>query len=490
MRPHDAGSGVIGNAILRTRLRILLAITFHRPLSEGMFRFLFVFLCSCALATAVDLPKNIVLIMADDLGIEGLGCYGGTSYSTPNLDRMAADGLRFTRAYSQPLCTPTRLEIMTGRYNQRNWQSFGILPKGERTFGHLMQAFGYKTCISGKWQLTSYDPPDFPGAEKRRGTGTPPDQAGFDAWSLHHARHTEDKGSRYANPTFERNGELHRDVMGAYGEDLSVDFLLDFMKAHRDEPMFIYYPMALPHWPMTPTPDSRVWENESRRLEESTEYFPDMVAYMDKMVGRVIDGIAGLELATDTLILFYSDNGTDRRITSDFRGQPIPGGKGEPTQNGIRVPLIARWPGHLQPGVCDDLVDPSDFVPTLADLAEKPLPQDWNADGVSFAPRLLGTTPKPRDWCFFWYDPRPGWDKDKFGRHIFALDTQFKLFSDGRLYRIDDEGFKEELLDSAALDEQATAAQAKLRSVIDDQLSGPLSETAVNEVDAFGNPVQ
>ena len=154
------------------------------------------------------LPKKIVLIMADDIGLEGLGCYGGSDYKTPRLDQLAAEGLRFTHAYSQPLCSPTRLEIMTGRENHRNWKYFGILPPEEKTFGHLMQSFGYRTCISGKWQLQSYDPPDFPNAEKRRGTGMHPKDAGFHEYSLFHSLHTEDKGSRYANPTFLRNYHL------------------------------------------------------------------------------------------------------------------------------------------------------------------------------------------------------------------------------------------------------------------------------------------
>ena len=179
------------------------------------------------------LPKKIVLIMADDIGLEGLGCYGGSDYKTPRLDQLAAEGLRFTHAYSQPLCSPTRLEIMTGRENHRNWKYFGILPPEEKTFGHLMQSFGYRTCISGKWQLQSYDPPDFPNAEKRRGTGMHPKDAGFHEYSLFHSLHTEDKGSRYANPTFLRNGKLHKNVEGKYGEDLAVDFLLDFLKKEQ-----------------------------------------------------------------------------------------------------------------------------------------------------------------------------------------------------------------------------------------------------------------
>ncbi|MDB4702896.1 sulfatase-like hydrolase/transferase, partial [Akkermansiaceae bacterium] len=127
-------------------------------------RVFIVLACSALLSLAERpmLPKKIVLIMADDIGLEGLGCYGGSDYKTPRLDQLAAEGLRFTHAYSQPLCSPTRLEIMTGRENHRNWTCFGILPPEERTFGHLMQSFGYRTCISGKWQLQSYDPPDFP----------------------------------------------------------------------------------------------------------------------------------------------------------------------------------------------------------------------------------------------------------------------------------------------------------------------------------------
>ena len=126
--------------------------------------FLILFLPYLALAK----QPNVLLIMADDIGIEGFGCYGGTSYETPQIDKLAKGGLRFTHAYSQPLCTPTRIQIMTGRYNHRNWSYFGILDPAEKTFGHMMKEAGYKTCISGKWQLQSYDPPDFPNAERRR----------------------------------------------------------------------------------------------------------------------------------------------------------------------------------------------------------------------------------------------------------------------------------------------------------------------------------
>lgn len=440
---------------------------------------------------AQHFPKNIVLIMADDIGIEGFGCYGGESWKTPRIDRLAARGLRFTHAYSQPLCTPTRLEIMTGRENHRNWQCFGVLPPNARTFGHLMQGFGYRTCIAGKWQLQSYDPPDFPNADRRRGTGMHARDAGFDAYSLFHAEHTEDKGSRYANPTYLRDGRLYEAVDGKYGEDLSVDFILDFMLEHRESPMFVYYPMALPHWPMVPTPISGAWQTPSQRLEESTDYFPDMVAYMDQLVGRLVDGIAKLGLEGDTLVLFYSDNGTDRRIVSRFRGRDVHGGKNTTRQTGIRVPLIAYWPGKIEAGTCSDLVEASDFVPTLAALAGRVVPDEWECDGFSFMPALFGLpNSAARDWAFFWYDPRPGWDKDQFSRSIFALDHNHKLFSDGTMYDISGTGLREERLDPKQLTDPQKVSQNKLRQVIDTMMRGQLSSTAKQEVNAFGDPVR
>lgn len=448
--------------------------------------FSFAFFCSAAFAE----KPNILLIMADDLGIEGLSCYGSESYQTPNLDALAKGGMRFTHAYSQPLCTPTRVQIMTGKYNHRNWLYFGILRPEERTFGHLMQEAGYETCIAGKWQLYSYDPPDFPNAERRRSSGMKVEDAGFDEWSLFHSRQTEDKGSRYGNPSFDRNGELIGPVEGSYGPDTSVEFLLEFMKREREEPFFAYFAMSLPHWPMVPTPDSEEWEDPSRRLEESTDYFPDMVAYMDKVVGQLVDGLDEAGLREETLILFYSDNGTDTKITTKFRGEEIRGGKASPLQTGIRVPLIANWPGTVKPGsVRDDLIDASDFLPTLAELGQATIPSDWEIDGMSFAKTLTEGQDFAGKEAFFWYDPRPGWDKDRFSRHIFALDHHYKLFSDGRFFEISGEGFREEPLPDGALSDAQKQAKTRLQSVIDDRMSGTVSDAARMEVDAYGDPV-
>src|SRR5688572_12513695 len=210
-------------------------------------------------ADAKATRPNILLILADDLGAEALGCYGGLDYRTPHLDRLAATGTCFTHAYAQPLCTPTRLQLLTGKYNQRNWIAFGIMDPKERTIGHFMREGGYRTCLAGKWQFFSYDPPDYPGAAERRGIGMKIEHAGFDAYSVWHAFHTEDKGSRYANPTVYQNGRFLEGTAGNYGEDIWVDFLADFMDRNRDRPVFACYTMALPHWPMVPTPHSKDW---------------------------------------------------------------------------------------------------------------------------------------------------------------------------------------------------------------------------------------
>lgn len=464
--------------------------------SDNIYRMLRLFLafaCLLSLLSTGDASEkpNILFIMADDVGIEGLSCYGSDSYQTPHLDRLAAEGMRFTHAYSQPLCTPTRVQLMTGKYNQRNWLYFGILDPKERTFGHLMQDAGYKTCIAGKWQLQSYDPPDWPNADRRRGTGMKVADAGFDEWSLYHSWETEDKGSRYANPSFDRNGELSEELTGQYGPDTSVEFLLNSFERYSDEPLFAYYAMALPHWPMVPTPDSEEWKDESRRLEESTDYFPDMVHYMDKVVGQLVDGLDKIGQRENTIVIFYSDNGTDARVTSQFRGEAIPGGKASPRQTGVRVPLIANWPGKIKAGqVSNDLVDASDFLPTFADLAGISLPEDWVHDGISLDPALFGKAGPKREMAFFWYDPRPGWDKERFSRHIFTLNHDYKLFSDGRLYDVRGEGLREELLDVYSLTEDQKRNRDALAAYMQEKMSVPLSDSAKIVVDAFGDPLE
>jgi arylsulfatase A-like enzyme len=430
-------------------------------------------LCVLALVPAAGAATrpNILLILADDLGLEGLGCYGGLDYRTPRLDRLAATGARFTHAFAQPLCTPTRLQLMTGKYNHRNWVAFGLMDPKEKTIGHFMRDAGYRTCIAGKWQFWSYDPPDYPGAAERRGRGMRIEDAGFDAYSVWHAFHTEAKGSRYADPTVYQNGEFLRNTAGKYGEDIWIDFISDYLDRNRDHPVFAYYPMALPHWPMVPTPASADWRDPAQRLVEATRHFKDMVEYMDTAVGRLLARLDALKLRENTVVLFYSDNGTDLRITSRTRQGVVKGGKGLTTANGINVPLIANWPGRIPGGVVlPDLVDSTDFLPTIAELAGTALPGDWGADGVSFAPRLLGQPGKPREWAFFWHDPRPGWDKENRTRQIFALDHRFKFYSDGRFFDVVEDAAETAPLLPDKLSPAQRAGRARLEQVIARQL--------------------
>lgn len=411
---------------------------------------------------------NLVFILADDLGYETVECMGGESYKTPHLNRLAAEGLRMNRAYAMPLCTNSRIQLMTGKYNFRNWKAFGILDPSEPSFGRLLQKAGYKTCIAGKWQLTSYDPPDYPGASLRRNTGTHPSQAGFDEYSLWHVGHTESKGSRYADPLIVENGIERRDTEGKYGPDLWTDFINDFMVRHQEQPFFVYYSMALPHNPMVPTPDSPEWQDPANRNRDETPFAADMIEYTDKMVGKVVDQIDALGLSRDTLIIFYSDNGTNYRVTSTYRGQMVRGGKGKGSELGIRVPAIVRWTGKVKPGgVSEALFDTVDVLPTLLDAAgaSELCPKD--VDGYSFVSHFTESIRGPRQSVLIHQDPRPGWDKDRFDLIRLALDERFKLYDDGRLFDLREDPFERVAQMIGSDDALRSQHRQQLQSVLD-----------------------
>ena len=400
---------------------------------------------------------NIVLIMADDMGFECLSCYGSTTYQTPALDDLASRGIRFSHCYSTPLCTPSRVEIMTGQYNFRNYEAFAYLNPEETTFGNLLKNAGYATCISGKWQLSK--------------DNSMPAHFGFEEhclWNMTEFPNGEGR-RRYANPVLERNQELisNEESEDNYGPDICCDYLLDFIERHRNQPFFAYYPMMLVHSPFVPTPDSPEWQDKSRRDETDTRYFIDMVAYADKLVGSVVDKLEALDLLENTLVIFTTDNGTHRSITSQMDGDiEIVGGKGTMPDAGTHVPMIAFWKGVTpEGGVLDDLVDFSDILPTLTDLADVPIPEGMPCDGQSFLPQLRGNEGNPRDWIFCHYNPR--WSSVQKHAGQFAREHRFKIYHDGRFYDVPADRLEKHQIPVGNGGPEGEAARERLQKVLD-----------------------
>ena len=399
--------------------------------------------------------------MADDVGEEAFGTYARSDFETPHINAMAQAGLQFSQAFSQPLCTPSRVEIMTGRSNIRNYVAFGLLDPQETTFGHVFQEAGYATGIFGKWQL--YGPQHY--SEEKRGAGTLPDEAGFDEWALWQV-HT--RPSRYWEPTFNVNGERRSYSEDHFGPKVLNDFLLDFIEAHREEPFFAYYPMNLPHYPFVPTP------NSERRDQSELENFKDMVAYIDEMVGRVKAKVEALGIEKRTLIIFTSDNGSHRSLVYEVNGEPYRGGKAKPIEAGMHVPLVAWMPGTVPGGeVSDDLIGFSDVLPTLADFAGVPRPE-VELDGVSFAPQLRGEEGAPRTWLFSYYWPMPIRNPGKWPEVRFVWDRAWKLYSDGRLYHIAEDPREERPIRRGEGNREAQAAREKLRKALESMPTSPM----------------
>lgn len=397
---------------------------------------------------------NILLILADDLGYECVGANGGQSYRTPNLDSLADTGMRFDHGYVQPACTPTRVQLLTGQSNVRNYTGFGTINPNVPTFSKCLKQAGYATCMVGKWQLGKA--PDLPRT------------LGFDEALLW--QHTllrqdgEGRDTRYRDPVLERDGQVVSVPEGAYGPDEIARQACDFMTRHKDGPFLLYYADLLSHWPFVPTPDSKDWDRRTfKTFKGETRYFAEMVAYMDKTVGKLVATLDELGIRDNTLILFIGDNGNDGSIRSQWRGREIQGGKGRTIRAGMHVPFIANWPGVIPAGsVCDELVDCSDVLPTLCELAAIDLPGNTPFDGRSFLPLLRGQPGTPREWIYSWYSMK---GDEKFEESAF--DKTFKLYADGRFYDMDADPLEQAPLDAAALDAAATAAKAKLQKALD-----------------------
>ena len=425
---------------------------------------------------------NIVLIMSDDLGYEAIGANGGTSYATPVLDSMAGAGIRFENTHVQPLCTPTRVQLMTGKYNFRNYIGFGLIAPDEVTFGHLFSSAGYKTCIAGKWQLHSYNPPDE--MPEARSTGQKIEDAGFDEFCVWHPHHTEEKGSRYKSPIVYENGEFLENMEGKYGEDVFADYIIDFMERNRDDPFFVYFPMALTHRPLEPTPDSPEFDdfvppsNETlgartwAKLEDwddEARYYKDLVEYHDKVIGRVNAKLEQLGIAEDTLVIYVGDNGSPVEVCSIIHSHTeVCGGKGLTVDRGTHVPLICSWPGTIPSGaVTSDLIDASDFLPTILEAAEITPPDDYFIDGRSFLPQLKGETGNPRDWIFFHFEPMSG-RVHRYAR--FIRDHRWKLYDDGRLFDLNADPEEEAAFDPADDDGERSEARSRLAPIFEQMI--------------------
>ncbi|MCK5173243.1 MAG: sulfatase-like hydrolase/transferase [Planctomycetes bacterium] len=452
-----------------------------------------------AITTAANNKKrpNVILIMADDMGYECVGANGCTSYKTPNLDRMARSGVRFEHCYSQPICSPSRVQIMTGIYNNRNYTQWGTLPKTETTFGHIMQRAGYATACAGKWQLSN----DGVTAKKAGFDETCMWAYGFDleGFKLKYPLDTPDNyyynpnkpseryycivddrphmTSRYWRPCVLRNGRLVPTTFDDYAPDICTDFLVDFIESQKAEPFFIYYPMILTHGPNVPTPDSKGVKEmlPAQKLKSDKKYFKDMVEYADKLVGRILDKLEHLGIRDNTIVMFTGDNGTIHGIETQTEDGTITGGKGMTTNAGTHVPLITSWRGLNAKGAdCGDLVDFSDFFMTIAHASGATLPEGTELDGHSFLPQICGKKSYPRqyvvaerDWVFCHYDKNPSsaMPNPKFPRARFARDKRLKLYDNGRLYDVSKDPLEEHIIDRDKWPEKRRQLQEVLNSM-------------------------
>jgi arylsulfatase A len=365
-------------------------------------------------------PYNVVVILADDLSAGELACYGNKTNQTPNIDRLALEGTRFQTCWATPLCTPTRVMLMTGQFGFRTgyYNLFGRpfvpLPESplydvgaKTTFADVAKAKGYTTALAGKWQLS----------------GALPDlvrDCGFDQYMIwaykeylppgvEHTGAWQNKPggttSRYWNPSIIRNGAYAPTKPNDYGPDLFCDFLIDFIRTNKDKPFCAYWPMVLTHDPHVPTPDlDHPGQRTARGLATN-------VRYMDHVVGRMMRAIDEAGLAERTIILFTADNGTGGA------------GKGQLTEAGVREPMIVRCPKTVKAGVVSDaLVSLVDVLPTIAEFTGGTLPADRVIDGKSFAPVLRGQSTTHHDWLFSYL---------REGRMI--RDARYVLQGDGRM---------------------------------------------------------
>ena len=390
-----------------------------------------------SLGAAESGKPNIIFILADDLGIGNVSAYGADNYRTPNIDKLASEGMRFTHCYTAPLCGPSRALIMTGRYAFRtgatNQDATGRMKPSVETMmpAYLKQA-GYVTSCIGKWGQLPLGPGEFGFDDylKFRGSGV--------YWN------TKAKAEKYIV-----NGE--EKILGdkEYMPELMHAHLVKFITKHRDEPFYIYYPMSHVHGELQRTPDSAPMPKD---------LMADNCAYMDKLVGKLVAELERLNLREKTLLIFMGDNGTGNAWAdkSTIGGRRLSGQKGSMLECGSLVPMIANWPGKTPAGkVCEDFIDATDFVPTLAELTGAKLPQGKVLDGHSILPQLRGEKGQPRVSIFM-----------ELARNWYVRESGWKLNEAGELFDMSGAPFTEKLVAASADTDASKAARTRLAATL------------------------
>ncbi|MBL6829272.1 MAG: sulfatase-like hydrolase/transferase [Puniceicoccaceae bacterium] len=379
-----------------------------------------------------DKMPNVVFILIDDISHYGVSAYGAKQLNstegffesvpvaTPAIDRLADEGVLAGNAFAYPVCEPTRVALMTGMNNQRNFVQAKALHESHITFGDLFKQAGYITGIAGKWKQS-------------RGTASIPGEAYVDqfGWDEIHCFDLLYEGPRHIDPNFVINGKINwykglnpETQRRYYGPERVNRFALDFIEAHQDEPFFLYYPMLLVHDEHTPTPDTQPNEHYDN-FEVMTHtgvkpdnsfgafkgddrrFYPDMVAYMDKMIGKVTDQLDRLGLRKKTIIVVMGDNGSKAAFSYTLQdGSEFIGAKGQCKVNGLQVPLILSYPDSIASGTrYNGLINVTDLLPTLCDAAGIEIQNKEDLDGISFWPQVTGTHNKPhREQLYTWYN--------------------------------------------------------------------------------------
>jgi len=343
---------------------------------------------SCTTSNPKKEKPNLILIMADDLGYEGISSFGNSSIKTPHLDKMAAEGLKFTDFHSNgSVCSPTRAALLTGRYQQRSGLEGVIyargptrqtgLPLSEITIAEALKSAGYATGIMGKWHL-GYD------------SKFNPIHQGFDQFVGYVSGNVDFHTHRDNTGFFDWWHDLDTVREEGYVTDLITKHAVAFIQDHKDHPFFLYVPHESPHVPFQGRndPGYRFADNEFTYygpVEDRDRAYKEMVEVMDEGIGKIMEQLKKLQLEEETLVVFISDNGGE----SFGHNGPLRADKGSLFEGGHRVPAIAYWKGKIVPGTTDELAATIDWMPTFMALGGVDMAQIPSQDGLDLSPLLL-----------------------------------------------------------------------------------------------------